>query len=88
MLNVYVQGSHNQTFIELDRPQRDLPAACVIAQQYSSVDLILLPFISRKGKFGVRLKKKNLRGFFFSCLKIVKVRAVRFRKSGSACSKL
>jgi hypothetical protein len=43
---------------ENDRPQHDRPAACVIAQQYSCVTFVSLPFHSRKEKFGVRVKLK------------------------------
>ena len=37
--------------LEPDRPQHDRPAACVIAQQYSSVTLVLLRCHSRKEQF-------------------------------------
>jgi hypothetical protein len=40
-----IQGSLVQSnTLECDRPQHDRPAACVIAQQYSSVTLVLLGF--------------------------------------------
>ena len=44
--------------LENDRPQHDRTAACVIAQQYSSVT-VSLRFHSRKEKFGVRAKFKK-----------------------------
>jgi hypothetical protein len=37
--------------MESDRPQHDRPAACVIAQQYSSTTCVSLCFHSRKEKF-------------------------------------
>jgi hypothetical protein len=43
--------------LELDRPQNDRPAACVIAQQYSSAMFFSLRFRSRREKFDVRIKK-------------------------------
>ena len=41
----------NSNTLELDRPQHDRPSACVIAQQYSSVTLVLLRRHSRKEQF-------------------------------------
>ena len=42
--------------MELDRPQHDRPAACVIAQQYSSATFYSLRFHSHKENFGIRCK--------------------------------
>jgi len=39
------------------RPLHDRPAACVVAQQYSSATFVSLPFLSRKKK------KKSVRVF-------------------------
>jgi hypothetical protein len=44
--------------MEPDRPQYERPAACVIAQQYSSANLVSTHFNSRTEKFGARLNKK------------------------------
>ena len=41
---------------ETDRPLRDRPAACVIAQQYSSTTFSHYPGIPTRKKFGERLK--------------------------------
>jgi hypothetical protein len=38
--------------MEFDRPQRDRNCACVIAQQYSSVNLGSMRFRFRKEKIG------------------------------------
>jgi hypothetical protein len=38
--------------LEPDRLQHDRPAACVIAQQYSSATFVSLRFHSRREKFG------------------------------------
>jgi hypothetical protein len=43
--------------MEAKRKQHDYPAAFVVAQNYSSVIFVSLPFQSRKEKFGKRLKK-------------------------------
>jgi hypothetical protein len=40
------------------RPQHDRPAACVIAQQYSSVTLHLIAIPITQGKIRRALKKK------------------------------
>jgi hypothetical protein len=40
-----------------DWPQHDCPAACVIAQQYSSAIFASLRFLSLKEKFSALLKK-------------------------------
>jgi hypothetical protein len=45
--------------LQRDRPQHDRPAACVIAQQYSSATIIVLRIHSRK--------KKVRRAFQSSC---------------------
>jgi hypothetical protein len=42
--------------LELQWAQHDRPAACVIAQQYSSVTFVSLRFYSRKEKLGAPLK--------------------------------
>jgi hypothetical protein len=42
----------NSSTLEPDRPQYDRTAACVIAQQYSSVTSLSLRFHHRKEKFG------------------------------------
>jgi hypothetical protein len=44
--------------MEPDRPQYERPAACVIAQQYSSANLVSMHFNSPTEKLGARLKKK------------------------------
>ena len=41
---------------EFDWPLHEHPAACVIAQQYSSATFVSLRFQSRIHKFGARLK--------------------------------
>ena len=41
----------NSNALEPDRPQHDRPAACVIAQQYFSVTLVLLRCHSHKEEF-------------------------------------
>jgi hypothetical protein len=43
--------------LEPERPQYDRSAACVIAQQYSTVTSVSLHFHSHKKKLGARLKK-------------------------------
>jgi hypothetical protein len=53
----------NSNTPEADRPQHDRPAACVIAQQYSSATFVSLRFISRKEKFGSCLNS-NCNSFF------------------------
>jgi len=52
--------------MEPDRPLRDRPVTCVIAQQYSSAIFVSLRFHCRREKFGDF--KKNL--FIFGSLKI------------------
>jgi hypothetical protein len=47
----------NSNTVEPDRPQHDRPAACVIAQQYSSATVFSFRFDSRKEKFGSHFKK-------------------------------
>jgi hypothetical protein len=42
--------------MEPDQPQHDGPAACVIAQHYSSATLVSLRFHSRKQKYGAPFK--------------------------------
>jgi hypothetical protein len=51
-----VQLNPNSNVLELDRPQNDNPAACVIAQQYSSTTIVSLSFHCRKEKFEKNLK--------------------------------
>ena len=69
MLPVYYASTINigvlvgQLFILLSQYER--PAACVIAQQYSSAKLVSMYFNSHKEKFGARLKKK------FHCLSVL-----------------
>jgi hypothetical protein len=43
--------------MEPDRPQHDRPAACVIAQQYSSATFVTLRFSSPQRKFRRAFKK-------------------------------
>jgi len=43
--------------VVLFRPQHGGPAACVIAQQYSSITFFSLRFRFREEKFGARLKR-------------------------------
>jgi hypothetical protein len=47
----------NFTTLEPDRPQHDCPAACVIAQQYSSDTFGSLRFHLHKGKNLLRVSK-------------------------------
>ena len=49
----------NSHTLETDRPQRDLPVACVIAQHYSSTTVVSLHFHTRKENFGAHLKVLN-----------------------------
>jgi hypothetical protein len=63
--------------MEPDRPHRDRPADCVIAQQYSSATSTSLCSHSRKGKFGAHFKSA-ISFFLTACLKLI--------KSGSVCS--
>ena len=54
---VYIRKSSWNTDSDIqepDRPQQDHPAACVIAQQYSSAAGFTLRFQSRKEKYGAR----------------------------------
>ena len=67
-----VSLNSNSNTLELDRPQRDLPAACVIAQQQSSPTFVLLRFHFRTKKFDVFYKNVNL--FFF--IKLCKFESV------------
>jgi hypothetical protein len=46
----------NSSTLEPDLLQLDRPAACVIAQQYSSATFVSLCAHYRKGQFGARLK--------------------------------
>jgi hypothetical protein len=52
--------------LENDRPQHDCTAACVIAQQYSSVTFVSMRFNTLKEKFGVRFKKPPFYLFLIS----------------------
>jgi len=57
----------NSKTVEPDRSQRDRPAACVIAQQYSSTKFVSLLFHSRKEKFGaVKSRYFKISLFFLS----------------------
>jgi len=58
----------NSSILGCDRPQHDRPATCVIAQQYSSVILVLLGFHFGKWKFGVHLKKIFCLFYFFNLI--------------------
>jgi hypothetical protein len=42
--------------LEPNRPQHDRPAACVIAQHYSSATFVSLKILTSKEKLGERLK--------------------------------
>jgi len=53
----------NSNTLECDRRWHNSPAACVIAQKYSSATFVLLGFHYRKEKFGVRLKMQFVRNF-------------------------
>jgi len=53
----------NPTTLAPDRPQNDRPAACVIAQQYSSAKFVSLRLHSHMEKFGARFK--NVTDFIF-----------------------
>jgi hypothetical protein len=48
-----------------DWQQHDRPATCVIAQQFSSATLVSLRLLSRKEKFGTRLKNVIISFFIF-----------------------
>jgi hypothetical protein len=50
----------NSNTLEPDRPQRDRPATCVIAQHYSSGTYITLRYHCRKVKFGALFKDSNI----------------------------
>ena len=52
--------------MESDRQQHDLPAACVITQQYSSTTFVSLHFHSPKEKFGALLDMSVQTLKFFS----------------------
>jgi hypothetical protein len=58
---LYTQGSpvenSNSNTLEPDWTQRNRPAACVIAQQYSSPTFVPLRFLSRMEKFGAFKKR-------------------------------
>ena len=64
----------NSKTVEPDRPQRDLPAACVVSKQYSSAILFSLRSHSRKEKFGSSLFQFSP---FFLCV------GLKLRKLGS-----
>ena len=58
---MYVYGresnlNQNSSTLERDRLQHDRPTACVIAQHYSSVTLVLLRLLSRKDEFDAYYK--------------------------------
>jgi hypothetical protein len=55
--------------LENDRPQHDRTAACVIAQEYSSVTFVSLLFYSGEEKFGVPVKLKCYYVTYFRFLK-------------------
>jgi len=63
-LYMYFQGSPDEIqtpiALEPDRPQHYHPAACVIAQQYSSATFVSLHFHSSKEKFGRLLKNVTI----------------------------
>jgi hypothetical protein len=44
--------TQNPTHLEIDRPQHDLTAACVIAQEYSSATFVSMCCHFGKEKFG------------------------------------
>ena len=46
--------------MEPDRPQHVRPAACLIAQQHSSVTLVSMHFYPRAEKFGSGFKKQKV----------------------------
>jgi hypothetical protein len=50
----------NSSTLETVRPQHDCPAACVVAQQYSSATLLSLRCHYRKKKFGAIFKTATL----------------------------
>jgi hypothetical protein len=54
----------NSHTLKPDRLQHDRPAACVIAQQYSSVTFISLFFHSHKEKYGERSENVIILIFF------------------------
>jgi len=59
----------NSSTMETVRPQRDYPAVCVVAQQYSSATLLSLHYHYRKEKFGAILKTATIS--IFKLFKIV-----------------
>ena len=60
----------NSNTLEPDRPRYDQPAACVIAQQYSSASFFSLRFQTRKESFGERFKSFISSYMFFTLLKL------------------
>jgi hypothetical protein len=69
----------NSKTVEPNRPQWNRPAACAIAQQYSSANFVLLLSHSRKEKFG-DLKLHYFNFSFKKCvdLKLRKLSSVLF----------
>ena len=69
---MYVQGSlhsiHIANTLEHNRPQYERPAACIIAQKYSSATFVSLRSHSRKKKNSACIFKMFL--FHFNFLKL------------------
>jgi len=66
-VRVYTRDSSrnpNPNTLEPERPQHDRPAACAIAQQYSSATFVFLRFHTRKEEFGSRFNNVILYLFF------------------------
>jgi hypothetical protein len=61
----------NSSTLEPDRPQHDCPAACVVAQQYSSSAYSLIELLLSQKKNQLAFKKCyyfSFLNFFFNCL--------------------
>ena len=56
--------------LKLDRPEHDRPAACVIAQQYSSAIFASLRFNSRKENLGALVQILHYFYLVFTIFKI------------------
>jgi hypothetical protein len=71
---VQLKFKHNT--LDFDRSQDDRPAACVIAQQYSSVTFFSLRIHSHNENFGV------FKSFYFTFdIHLLKLRKLTLRKS-------
>ena len=75
----------NCSTLEPDRPQHYHPAACVIAQQYSSATFISLDFHYRKGGGELYILKMLLYSFFLCRIACLKLRNLKLL-SGPVCN--